>query len=164
MEEEEWKIVEGFTAYEVSNTGHVRSRKTDRHLKFKVNQYGVVSVGMMRHGLQYNRSVPLLVAQAFLTRQMPTFDTPINLNGDRHDNRVENLLWRPRWFAVAYHKQFKEPYENPITHKVKNDATGEVWAHSWDACLALGLLEKDLVLSIFNRTYVWPLYQTFSTL
>jgi hypothetical protein len=104
------------------------------------------------------------VAKAFLPPVAGPFDTPINLDGDRHNNQVDNLAWRPRWFAIKYNKQFRHPYDNPITSPIVDLKTGIVSENSFEAAKAYGLLEQDLVLSIVNRTYVWPTYQEFAVL
>jgi hypothetical protein len=118
----------------------------------------------MRDGIQFHRSVPLLVAKAFLDPESEPFDTPINLDGDRHNNRVENLVWRPRWFAIKYNRQFRYPYENPIHARIIDLKTRELSENSFECACRYGLLEQDLVLSILNRTYVWPTYQEFGIL
>ena len=101
------------------------------------------------------------MAKAFLPEVRGPFDTPINLDGDRHNNRVENLVWRPRWFAIKYNRQFRYPYPNPITMPIVDLKSGEISENSLDCAKRYGLLEDDLVLSILNRTYVWPTYQEF---
>jgi hypothetical protein len=156
-----WEIIELFPNYAVSSHGRVQSLVTDRFIALNVNQFGLLQVGLMRDGVQYHRSVPLLVAKAFLPPVGEAFDTPINLNGDRHDNHVENLAWRPRWFAIRYNQQFRQEYENPIKARIIDIASGEVSENSFECAKRYGLLEKDLVLSILNRTYVWPTYQQF---
>lgn len=158
---EKWKKIRGFPDYSVSNTGRIRSENTGRILALYENQYGVVCVGMMLDGQQKHRSVPLLVARAFLPGRRPPFDTPINLDGDRHNNHVENLAWRPRWFAAKYNRQFRQPYSYPIDRPLKNIQTGEIFDNSREAVTHYGILEEDLVLSIMNRTVVWPLFQAF---
>jgi hypothetical protein len=115
----------------------------------------------MRDGVQYHRSVPLLVARAFLPPITEAFDTPINLDGDRHNNRIENLAWRPRWFAVKYNQQFKHPGVYHIDAPIVDLRSGEVSVDSYQCACRYGLLEEDLVLSIQTRTYVWPTYQEF---
>jgi hypothetical protein len=159
--DEHWKTIDLFEDYSVSNHGRVRSDKSGRILALNENQYGVVQVGLMRDGVQYHRSVPLLVAKGFLAPLTGPFDTPINLDGDRTNNHVDNLAWRPRWFAIKYNRQFRYPYENPILVPVIDLKTGEVSENSFEGAKRYGLLEQDLVLSIVNRTYVWPTYQEF---
>lgn len=157
---EHWKPIPGFN-YSVSDYGRIRSDKSGRIMALNKNQYGVLTVGMMRDGEQYHRSVPLLVVRAFLDPPSEAFDTPINLDGDRYNNHVSNLLWRPRWFAVKYNRQFREPYEYPIINQIENIKTGEISENSFECAKRYGILEEDLVLAILNRTYVWPLFQEF---
>lgn len=158
---ERWKKIKGFPDYSVSDSGLVRHDKNQRILSQYENQFGVVCVGMMLDGVQRHRSLPLLVANAFLPRRRPPFDTPINLDGDRHNNNVENLDWRPRWFATKYNRQFRYPYENGINRPLEDLKTGERSSNSFECAKRYGLLEEDLVLSIMNRTVVWPTYQQF---
>lgn len=158
----QWCEIDDFPGYAVSDLGEVRNLKTQRILKTKVNQYGVIGVGLMRDGLQFHRSVPLLVAQAFLKRSFSAFDTPINLDGDRYNNHISNLMWRPRWFAIEYNRQFKKAFYGAIELPIADKKyPGDIFPNSFVCATTLGLLEKDLVLSILNRTYVWPTYQEF---
>jgi hypothetical protein len=160
---EVWRHILEFPGYSVGDEGHVRNDESRRIMALLVNQRGLVSVGLTKSGVQYKRSVPLLVAQAFipkLAKYRNTFDTPINLNGDRLDNSVPNLMWRPYWFAVKYVRQFKEPpagYACPI----EEVSTGEQFKNSWEAALKYGLLDREILIATMNRTYVWPTYQRF---
>lgn len=159
--DELWKVIEFFPEYSVSNYGRVRTNKSKRILALNENQFGLLQVGMMRDGEQKHRSVPLLVAKAFLPDSVGAFDTPINLDGDRHNNHVVNLAWRPRWFAIRYNQQFRYPQENRIMAPVVDLKTGEISENSFECAKKYGLLEKDLIFAILNRTYVWPTYQEF---
>lgn len=158
---EQWKHIKGFPGYSVSNTGLIRSDKFERNLSLYENQYGVLCVGLMKNGVQRHRSVPLLVMKAFNPHRRDAFDTPINLDGDRHNNHIDNLVWRPRWFAVKYNRQFREPFSYPINDMIEDLKTGEISANSFECAKRYGLLEEDLVLSILNRTLPWPTYQEF---
>lgn len=156
-----WRPVNGFPKYSVSRLGEVRRDSSGRMMIYKVNQHNVVYVGLSRNKRQYHRGVALLVANAFISSSYPSMDTPINLNGDRYDNRVENLVWRPRWFAIQYNRQFRDSYDNPIYIPITDIETGEEYFNSFDCAIKNGLLERDVVLSIINRTYAWPTYQQF---
>lgn len=158
---ETWRPVEFFPGYSVSDHGRIRNDHTGRILMVNENQYGVVQVGMMREGNQKHRSVPLLVARAFIPDPGGAFDTPINLDGNRFNNHVDNLAWRPRWFAIKYNQQFRHPYENSIMAKLIDLKTLIVSRNSMECAMEYGLLERDLVYSVLNRTYVWPTYQQF---
>ena len=150
---EVWVPIEGFPKHSVSTYEHI--------IQPRFNQYGGVYVGLMQQGVQVNRSLPLLVALHFLERGLDSFDTPINLNGNRADCRAENLMWRPRWFARKYNKQFKEPYPYPIDEWVRCVESGERFENSFVAATRYGLLESEVVQSVEIMTYTWPSYQTF---
>jgi hypothetical protein len=157
----EWRPIDEFFGYSISDDGRVRADKSGRILAQSENQFGLMQVGMMRDGVQFHRSVPLLVAKAFIPRPSEAYDTPINLDGDRRNNQVNNLLWRPRWFAIKYNQQFKYPFEQPIMAPLVDLKTGLISENSTVCAIDYGLLERDLVLSVLNRTYVWPTYQEF---
>ena len=102
------------------------------------------------------------MAKAFLPPPSDVFDTPINLDGNRFNCAVDNLMCRPRWFAVRYNQQFTHGrYDRPLGRPVTAIETGEVFPDSFLAACRYGLLERDLVLSIEHNTVTWPTYQTF---
>lgn len=160
----EWIPVEEFPRYAVSPEGGVINLETGYILNPTPNTNGLAQVGFSRNGVLYKRSVALLVAKAFLDpHPNEQFRSPINLNGDRMDNCVENLMWRPRWFSVIYHRQFlsdPQGFRTPVID-VK---TEEVFRTSWDAATKYGLIDEEIKLATLNRTYVWPTYQQFRVL
>lgn len=159
--DELWKVIPEFPEYSVSNFGDIRSNKSGRILSTSPNQFGVVQVGLMKDGVQYHRSVPLLVAKAFLPVHPGPFDTPINLDGNRLNNIVENLVWRPRWFAIKYNRQFRYPFDLHLPRPIVDIKTGVVSENSLECAKQYGLLEEEIVYAIMNKTYVWPTYQEF---
>lgn len=159
--ENDWVPVEGFPGYSVNPLGQVRKDSSGRLLHTRINQYGVPYVGLTRDWKQHIRSLPRLVASAFIPAPNPIFDTPINLDGDRTNCQVDNLAWRPRWYAVYYVNQFKDPYANPIMNEIREVDTGEVFSNSLEAGCRFGILEREVVLSILNRTLAFPTFQQF---
>lgn len=157
---EEWCYIPSFPGYSVSDTGCVRNDETGRLMALTMNQQGIVNVGLTRDYIQYRRSVARLVATAFIPPPRDTFDTPINLDGDRTNNNVWNLVWRPRWFAVKYFQQFING-ERGFTVPVMETKTEECFHTSWEAAIKYGLLDREILVATIGRTYVWPTYQTF---
>lgn len=155
-----WEPIPEFPGYSVSEKGEVRNDDTDRVLTPTPNQHGVAQVGLMKDRVQYKRGVALLVAQAFVEQPADTFNTPINLNGDRMDNHADNLMWRPRWFAITYHRQFHNDLRG-FRRPIEEINTGEEFETSWDAAVKYGLIDREIMLATLNRTYVWPTYQEF---
>jgi len=158
---DDWRPIRGFPGYSVNPLGQVRRDATERILVPRLNQYGVPYVGLMREWRQCNRSLPKLVAQTFLMPPSRIFDTPIQLDGDPTNCHVDNLMWRPRWYAVLYKRQFEERYYNPIEVPVHAVNEGEKFPNSLSAACRYGLLEREVVMSVLNRTPAWPTYQYF---
>lgn len=161
----DWLPVSEFPGYSVNPLGQVRNDETERLLFTRQNQFGVPYVRLTRDLRQHTRSLPRLVATAFVPQPSKFFDTPINLDGNRVDCRASNLAWRPRWYAILYTNQFREEdpwrYEHPIEVPIKDKDTGLVFPDSLSAACHNGLLEREVVLSILNNTVTWPTFQEF---
>ncbi len=157
----DWVPVQGFPGYSVNSLGQVKKDSSDRLLHTRINQYGVPYVGLMRDWRQCIRSLPRLVATAFIAQPNAIFDTPINLDGERLNCAVDNLAWRPRWYAVYYVNQFKDRYANPIEAPIREIESRKVFSDSLATACQFGLLEREDVLSVLNRTPAWPTFQMF---
>lgn len=148
---EEWKDVLEFPGYSISNTGEVISDKTGKVLSQNVNQQGIPNVGMFIDGKLSRRSVAVLVAEAFLPpSRFPHFNTPTHLDGDKENNHVENLVWRPRWFAIQYQRQFYDVHVSMHNMPVEIIKTGEIFDHAIDLCVKYGVLLMDVVRAVHH--------------
>jgi hypothetical protein len=164
-----WQPIDGFPGYSVNPLGQVRRDSSGRLITPRFNQYGVPYVGLMRGWAQCTRSLPKLVAHTFLPRTNSIFDTPIQIDGDRSNCRADNLMWRPRWYAVLYNRQFDgDRYDHPIDAPIRmisdDGVETETFPDSLTAACRFGLLEREVVLSVLNRTPAWPTYQYFELL
>jgi hypothetical protein len=161
---QEWREIVEFPGYSVSSGGLIRNDATDRIMAQSPNTRGIATVGLTRLGVQYKRSVSVLVADAFILHAKSfQFNTTINLDGDRFNNEVSNLAWRPLWFARRYNQQFEigpQGFGRPI----EEVETGEQFANSWLAAITRGVLEREIVFSVMRRTWVFPIYRTFRVL
>lgn len=161
---DQWKYVADFPGYSVNALGQVRNDSSERLLIQRFNQYDVPYVGLMRDWKQYIRSLPRLVAQAFLPAPPAGYSTPtpVQIDGDRTNCQVDNLVWRPRWYAVLYNNQFKgEWYDHPIQVPIRSLSDGQVYSTSLEAGCQYGLLEREVVLSVIKSIPTWPTYQYF---
>lgn len=159
--DDNWHPVPGFLEYSINPLGQVRRDSTGRIISPRYNQYGVPYVGLMRQWQQCIRSLPRLVARTFLPPPSDIFDTPIQIDGDPTNCRVDNLMWRPRWYAILYKRQFEDRYDNPLNEPVRAVNEKERFSNSLEAACRYGLLEREVVLSVLNRTPAWPTYQYF---
>lgn len=86
---EEWRGL--FDAYEVSNLGRVRAGA--RILQPWVRGKGYLSVSIWQDGKNLEPYVHRLVAEAFCRKESADQTQVNHRNGDRTDNRAENLEW-----------------------------------------------------------------------
>jgi hypothetical protein len=85
---EEWKKIEGFENYSASTFGRIRNDKTGTIRKLQTYTKGYYSVRINGKNLLVHR----LIAKTFIENpdRKPVVD---HINGDRQDNRTENLRW-----------------------------------------------------------------------
>ncbi|CAL6005042.1 HNH_endonuclease [Hexamita inflata] len=89
---EEYRDIDDFENYEVSNLGQVKNKTTGRILKQRDSNNGYLVVGLQQNKIQKICYIHRLVAQAFL-------ENPNNYNEVDHvdcvkfNNNVQNLRW-----------------------------------------------------------------------
>jgi hypothetical protein len=117
-----WKDIDECDGYEVSSHGDVRNKKTGKILAKNLMGAGYVKADMWLNGKRKQTSVHRLVATAFLG---PSEGREVNhKNGDKQDNRVENLEWCSRSDNVNHNYYKLGALIKPI--KITNIETGEV--------------------------------------
>lgn len=99
---EEWRDIEGFTWYKVSNLGRVQCMRyedekayhEERILAQNKDKKGYMRCDLYSHGKKYSKRVNRLVAAAFVPNPDPEHFTEVNhLSEDKADNRAVNLKW-----------------------------------------------------------------------
>lgn len=99
---ENWKVINDFPNYEISNFGNIRNKT--KLLKIVPNKQGYNIVVLCNGGIRKTINVHRLVAAAFVPNpeNKPCVD---HIDGDRANNHADNLRW-----VTA-----KENCNNPIT-------------------------------------------------
>ena len=110
---EEWRSVDGFINYQVSNLGRVRNANTGRILKpcVKGNGYYAVILYKMKKGIQ--KSIHRLVAEEFIENQhnKPCVD---HIDGHCLNNMLTNLRW-----VTTQENKFNTRGKKPSTSQYK---------------------------------------------
>lgn len=108
---ENWKNIEDYENYSVSNFGRVRNDDTDRILKSRINNHGYKYVNLYTNGKSKTLTVHKLVANSFI-------ENPENKLCIDHKNRntLDNYLSNLRWATRSENMQNKS--------KMKNNTSG----------------------------------------
>lgn len=150
------KTIPDFPEYEVTIFGRVYNLVTGREMVLSPTQQGDLTVGLVRNGIQYRRSVKVLVAEAFVRGKTVIFDTPVQVDGNKENLHYMNIEWRPRWFAWEYTHQFNniQPWyhRGPILDVVNNLQYDSVI----QASVATASLAKHIYAAIGTNTAVFP--------
>lgn len=157
---ERWSPIAEFPGYSVSTLGNVFNDEDEHPITVSVNQFGIPHVGLTKDGRQYRRGLAHLVAKTFIRNPNERFDTPINLNGNRMDCRVDNLAWRSRWFAIEFFRQMNKNMGALIDDHLV-DSEGRHYEDSRNAAMYLGVLETDIIRSLDEGHPVAPAYVQF---
>ena len=89
------KDIEGFEMYQISDTGEVYSKYSNKTLKPIKDKDGYLQVKLYKDKKQYTRKLHRLVAEAFLDN--PDNKPEVNhKNLDKTNNHVSNLEWATR--------------------------------------------------------------------
>ena len=144
--EEIWKDIPRYSGYQASNLGRIRThnKKTftkkhgerkweDRILKFKksiptsTSKQGIgFRVTLWKDGKPKDFLVARLIATTFLEDLIETKMTINHKNGDRTDNRIENLEWCSQ--ADNVRKGFENNFFPQTNVILKNVISGEIYS------------------------------------
>lgn len=155
--------IEDFPGYEISNHGRVYNLHKGREMILSPTMNGDLTVGLTRGGRQYRFSVKGLVARAFVEGESDEFNTPVLLDGNKYNLYFENIVWRPRWFAWKYARQFTNPQQWYLQGPIYEITDGVLYESFIDASVSNGILCSDIRTSIYHGELpVFPTTQVFS--
>lgn len=167
--EEEWRVIQGFPNYIVSNFGEIINEDTGRVIRQSRNSAGIYKVGLHRDGSQHTRSVKVIVADAFVEGRTEVFNTPVQLDNDASNLKADNLVWRPRWFAWKYHKQFEDRYLEAYQRKIGyvNLDTGQTYDSIFEIAITHGVMMDKVFECCVKKgvnDFVFPQWYSFAKL
>lgn len=112
--------INGYKNYIVSDQGEVTNTNSDHTMKKQINNCGYYRVELSKSGKQKKYFVHRLVATAYIPNK-DNFPQVNHINGNKLDNRVENLEWCT---ASQNHKHSFKYLGRPVT-KVLDDENGK---------------------------------------
>lgn len=154
MENEIWKDIPRYEGYQASNLGRIRTHNKitytklhgerhwkDRILKFKGKNPKIgYRVDLWKDGIAITCLVHRLVATTFLEDLIETKMTVNHKNGNRLDNRVENLEWLSLKDNIKY--GFENEQFPQINISLKKKSTSEIFNFRSNA-LASSFLKRN---------------------
>lgn len=155
---EEWKYIDGYENYMISNLGRVKSLprngtiNEERMLKQYKDKDGYMYVALRNESETKKKKVHRLVAMAFLNA---TKDKNIinHKNHIRDDNRVENL----EWCDTTYNNRYSRA---DIVHKKDLSGNVVITYPSKKECvrqehISINTLNKVLNTNNIHNGYLW---------
>jgi hypothetical protein len=145
MSVEQWKPIEGYENYEVSDHGNVRNKATSKILKANLkgvegNEYRFV--GLYKDGKLKQYKIHRLVAQHFISNPENKRNVD-HIDRDRFNNNMTNL----RWVTLSENQHNKSMHKNNTS-----GVTGVCWnkaANKW--MVAITVNGKPRTIGYFNN-------------
>jgi len=159
--QEIWVEIREFPVYSISNLGRIINHEKGWPIRQSMNSSHIMKVGLVKDHTQYTRSVKVLVAEHFVSGRTDLFNTPIQLDGDPYNCRADNIVYRPRWFAMKHVMQFHDIRPTNLNTPIKDARTGDTYPNVVAAAIANGLLFIDIWKSINFGEATFPTWQTF---
>lgn len=119
---EEWKTLFFDNGYEVSNLGRLRNKRTKVIAKGTIKKNGYVDVSVNNQNYRLHR----LVLQTWCPNEDYEELTVDHINGNRSDNRLENLRWATREENTAYMMMHRGELNKEITRLLSKHSYEQV--------------------------------------
>lgn len=97
----EWRVIREYPNYSVSNTGKVKSNKTDKILKEGLGSHGYYTVTLYKDGIGKSHTIHRLVAKSFLDDYSEYLEVN-HKDESKTNNSVQNLEMCNRVYNRTY--------------------------------------------------------------
>lgn len=160
-----WKIIPGFSKYEISDEGKLRNKKTKYIFKSKPTLEGYIRCLIVDdEGKRNMKGIHYLVCLTFYGEKPSLKHTVDHINRIRNDNRLENLRWATKSEQIQNQNKLERNNGlyvlqiNPKSNKIIN-----VYKNNQEAGNAIGVSKTAIRQAIINnrfcKGYKW-MYET----
>lgn len=161
-----WKIIQGFDdIYRISDDGLVQSRRnkngkivTTTWRDLSIHQRGnYLFVVLYRDKKRHQLSIHRLVAETFIPN--PENKSQVNhKNGDKYDNRVENLEWATQSENMQHcvrvlHPDFNAKKRRPVIQKDDRGKVVKIWDSITNASRTLNIGRTNIISCCAHRRH-----------
>jgi hypothetical protein len=148
---EEWREIQEFDLYLVSDLGNVRRIDRENNRKLYLNAQGFPCIVLFRDPIKtrYVRQVNKLVATAFIPPSDDYMATSVwHKDGDLLNCMAQNLKWERRDRVMEWNEMNRRGTPKYHTPPVRVNASGEIYETAYHAGLATGEIESAVMYRI----------------
>lgn len=150
----ERRDINEFPNYQASSDGLIVNKKTGRVLRPSPDTYGYMSVGLSKDGRTHTKRVHRLIAEAFLEQSSEKEWQVNHKNGDKNDNRLDNLEF------VSPGDNMRHAYAHNLNHwegynetPVRVIETGKVYKSQAECARAIGGSQSNINACLAGRRH-----------
>ena len=143
--EEEYKKIDGYENYEISNQGNVRNIKTGKVLKPCKNSCGYYLVILSKNGIKQTLKIHRLVALHFIPNPENLREID-HINQDKANNSITNLRWISKSNNLRNRTKFKNSsskYIGVYFNKEKGKYVAQIQINNKNKYIGLYETEED---------------------
>ena len=148
------RTIDGFPNYQASSDGVIINKNTGRVLRSNPDTSGYISVGLSKEGRTYTKRVHRLIAEAFLEQPSEEAWQVNHKNGNKNDNRLENLEF------ITPGGNMLHAYSNGLNHwegynetPIRIVETGEVYKSQAECARAIGGSQSNINACLTGRRH-----------
>lgn len=138
---EEWKVIEEYLEYQISNLGNVKSLKTGKLLKGGLGSHGYFIVVLYKDGIGKSHTIHRLVAKSFLSDYSDGLE--VNHKDEvKTNNASSNLEMCDRVYNRTYGtstQRHKDKLSKPVIQETLDGEYVRRYPSIRDAAIALNL-------------------------
>ena len=147
----EWRVIENFPTYSVSDNGGIKNNVTSKILAYRRAGQGYFKVTLCQNGKKVERYIHRIVAEAFIPNTLCKSEVN-HIDGDKRNNSIGNIDWVTRGENMQHLYNCLDTFDmrrkmglsrmgerNGASHKVVRVEDGKIYSCVTDAAKDIGV-------------------------